>query len=187
MRFIFSAILFFQCSFIFSQTPQKGDIFIGAAIGVSTLNLDSENYQSGRQTGMSFPNFKIGKMISSKTALLIYLPGTVYNFENTDRNRQRGFEAILLGTQYWIQNRTWVIAGVGLGMDAPAFYDIETAEERNFNFGYAATAAVGFDILSFNKSVINLQGRVQYGSVDVGQEQLKGTAISLLVGYNYSF
>ncbi len=187
MRFISLLIFLFQFTFLFGQTPQKGDFMVGAAIGFSTLNLDSENYQSGNKTGLSFPNIKIGKMISDKTALLIYLPGTVYDFENAERDRQRGFEAVLLSAQYWIQNRAWVMGGIGLGLDAPAFYDIKTAEERNFNIGYAAAAAVGFDVLKFNKSVIDIQGRVHYGSIDVEEERLKGTAFSILVGYNYGF
>lgn len=187
MRFISLFIFLFQFTFLFSQTPQKGDIMLGAAVGFSTLNLDSENYQSGSQTGLSLPNLKIGKMISDKTALLIYLPGTIYDFENAERDRKRGFEAILLSTQYWIQNLTWVMGGIGLGLDAPVFYDIETAEERNFNIGFAVAAAAGFEVLKFNKSMIDIQGRVHYGSIDVGEEQLNGTAFSILVGYNFSF
>ena len=187
MRYITVLFFLFQITFLFGQTPQKGDVLIGTAIGFSTLKLDSENYQSGSQTGMSFPNIKIGKMISNKTALLVYLPGTIYDFENADRDRQRGFEAILISAQYWVQNRIWLMGGIGLGLDAPVFYDIKTPEERNFNIGYSAAAAVGFDVLKFKKSVIDIQGRVHYGSIDIGEEQLKGSAFTILVGYNFSF
>ncbi len=163
---------------------RKG-FFFGTGIGVSALQLREPGIPLQKETNLSFPNFKIGAMITLRTALLVYLPGSIYTSKSQGRTRQRGFEAILPSVQYWIANRWWVLGGVGIGMDAPAFYDIKSEEERTFYFGGSALASTGYEVWRRGKFACEVQGRVHFGTAKVDSGTQKGTAVSLLLGFNW--
>jgi len=166
------------------STHTKEGFFFGTSVGLSQLSLDSEENESGNHLSLSFPNFKIGKMINPKMAILLYLPGNVYTFDVSDRERDRGFEAILPSVQYWVTDRAWIMGGLGIGMDAPAFYDIRDETERKFYFGYSSALGLGYEFAYLNNKTFDIQGRVHYGSVDVDDDTLNGTAFSVLLGFN---
>ena len=69
----------------------------------------------------SLPNIKLGKQINSKQAVVLYLPGTLYQYKESGRIRNRGFEAILPPLQYQNHSKLICLTRLGLGMDAPAF------------------------------------------------------------------
>ncbi len=92
-------------------------------------------------------------MITPRTALLLCLPGTVYRYKWSERERDRGFEAIVPAVQFWPCDRFWLLAGAGLGMDAPAFYDIKNEAERKFYFGGAALAGAGYQIFQHAEQI----------------------------------
>jgi len=168
-----------------AQDQAKQGYFFGGAIGLSQLSLESETYQSGNQTGLSFPNFKIGKMVSSNKALLLYLPGSLYTFDIQERDRQRGFEAILPSVQYWFSDKAWLLASAGIAMDAPAFFDIKDETERKFYFGFGTATAIGYEVLSFGSKTVDIQGRVHYGNINIEEDNLSGVAYSILIGFNW--
>lgn len=124
-------------------------------------------------------------MISPRTALLLYLPGTVYAYKNEGRERDRGFESIVPAVQYWVGDLLWLLGGVGLGLDAPAFYDIKEETERKFYFGTAALAGVGYELWRKGRFALDLQGRVHYGNAKLPKGRRDGLAFSLLVGFNF--
>ncbi|MBL7783603.1 MAG: hypothetical protein JNM22_20380 [Saprospiraceae bacterium] len=163
---------------------RKGFLF-GTALGASSLHLSGADLPTKTQAGLSFPNFKIGKMLGQRTALLIYLPGTVYAYEGEGRRRDRGFEGIIPSIQFWPLSRWWVLGGAGLGMDAPAFYDIKNADERKFYFGAGLLAATGYEIWQGRHSALDIQARVHYNSIDHPAGQLTGLGLSVAVGYNW--
>lgn len=167
-----------------STEHKKSGFFFGASAGASLLSLNSDMHESGTHLGLSFPNFKIGKMINQNSALLLLLPGTVYSYDVTDRKRHRGFEAILPSYQYWINGKTWILGGAGIALDAPAFYDIEDASERSFHFGFGSAIALGYELSHFGNKTIDLQTRLHYGSVSIDSDQQSGIALSLLLGIN---
>ncbi|MBC8046270.1 MAG: hypothetical protein H7Y00_05700 [Fimbriimonadaceae bacterium] len=163
---------------------RKGFIF-GAAIGISSVSLKYPSQPTQNEISASLPNFKIGTMISNRTAVVVYLPGSIYTYEGSGRNRDRGFEAIIPSVQYWLKDRWWILGGAGLGMDAPAFYDIKNEEERKFYFGSSVIAATGYEIWRKEKFTLDIQGRVHYGSANVSEGTRNGMAYNLLVGFNW--
>lgn len=186
LQLIISLFLFTSSQIIGQNQPsQKSGFLFGFSMGASSQNLTLSNNISEKSTGLSLPNLKIGKMVSDKMALLVYLPGSIYDYEESGRSRARGFEAILPSTQIWIKDRFWVLGGFGLGMDAPVFFDIKSEEERKFYFGYAAAFGVGYEFVQKRNKTIDLQTRIHYGSVDTDNGNLKGLAISFLVGINF--
>lgn len=190
MRSLFVCLLLVVVHSILAQTPEKkpftrGEFIFGAALGGSSLHLSGAALPDETQAGLSLPNFKIGKMITGRTALLVYLPGTVYTYKGEGRQRDRGFEGIIPSAQYWLKERWWVIGGAGLGMDAPAFYDIKNKEERKFYFGPTALAGTGFEIWRKDSCTIDLQARAHYSAISQPEGTLKGLAYSVLLGFNF--
>lgn len=183
---IIICLLFFFISNLHGQETNeaKRKFFIGGAAGLSQLNLKSAGYQSGDETSLSFPNFKVGMMLSEQMAILLYLPGSLYTFNHEGRSRDRGFEAILPSVQHWLGDRVWVLAGIGIGMDAPAFYDIKSPEERKFHFGWATAGALGFEFLRKEHFVFDIQARGHYGSINLDNGSMQGLAFSVLLGVN---
>lgn len=163
---------------------RKGFVF-GTAAGVSSLRLSGRNIGNETQAGLSFPNFKIGTMVGDRTALLMYLPGSIYAHKREGRQRDRGFEGILPSVQYWVKNRWWLLGGAGLAMDAPAFYDIQEDSERKFYFGAGMIAGAGYEIWQGRRSALDVQLRAHYGSVKRPEDRLNGYAFSLLLGFNW--
>lgn len=164
---------------------QRKGFLIGGALGGSSIQLSANNADNETQTGLSFPNFKIGTMIAPRMALLLYLPGTVYRYSQEGRKRDRGFEGIIPSVQYWAGNRCWLLGGLGLGMDAPAFYDIKVPAERKFYFGTAALAGAGYELWRKRNMTLDLQGRVHYGRIQWPGNRYTGVAFSLLLGFNF--
>lgn len=190
MRSIQVLLLLCFCFSATAQTPntkpfeRKGFVF-GGAIGISSLQLSSSSISEAKQVGLSFPNFKFGTMVSPRMAILLSLPGTVYQYKWGDRQRDRGFEGILPSVQYWLLDRLWLLGGAGLGLDAPAFYDIKEASERKFYFGTAALAGAGYEVLRRGRFVLDMQGRVHFGSINAPEGRRNGLAFNLMFGFNF--
>lgn len=162
---------------------RKGFVF-GASIGISSSRLAFANQPAQRGISASLPNFKTGAMVAKRMAVLLYLPGTLYDFKNEGRVRDRGFEAITPSVQYWWNHRTWVLGGVGIGLDAPAFYDIKQEEERKFYFGKAAVAAIGYEIWQKGNFALDIQSRIHYGTANRPEGKINGLAFDFLIGFN---
>lgn len=167
------------------NTFQRKGLVLGGAAGISSIRMSTPSHADEHQMGLSLPNLKIGYMVSPRTALLVYLPGTVYSFNQEGRERDRGFEGILPSVQYWAGDRLWLLAGVGLGLDAPAFYDIKEASERKFYFGSAALAGLGYEFWRKRRFALDVQGRLHYGNAKLPEGKRDGLAFSLLLGFNF--
>jgi len=163
---------------------RKGLIF-GAAFGVSAIRLNRSPVAKETQASISFPNLKIGAMVSKRTAILLYLPGTIYTQKSPGRERDRGFEAIVPSIQYWVKDKWWLSGGVGLGLDAPAFYDIKNESERKFYFGTSAVIGSGYELCRKGRFALDIQNRIQYGKVNLPSANQTGLAYSVLVGFNF--
>ncbi len=147
--------------------------------------MEVEGFENQNFATASFPNFKIGSMISENTALLLYLPGSVYNYTLSGRTRDRGFEGIIPSVQHWTNDRIWLLAGIGISMDAPAFYDIKSKDERKFYFGYGVIAAAGYEIWIKGRFVVDIQARMHYGEVKFDNLNENGLAANFLLGINW--
>ncbi len=163
---------------------RQGFVF-GAAIGFSSLHLSTPGLADQSVATTSFPNFKIGYMLNPHTALVLCLPGSIYTYKGEGRQRQRGFEGMIPSIQYWLKERWWVLGGVCLALDAPAFYDIKDETERKFYFGFGALAGTGYELWHRKNQSLDLQLRVHYGQPKVLQGVEKGLAFNILIGYNW--
>lgn len=187
MKSIFSVyvIIFCWCTgFAQEQKFERHGFFFSASLGVSSLHLAMSGQPAEQQTALSFPNIKVGKMISSRSALLLHLPGSIYRYSGTGRSRDRGFEGIIPSFQYWIKDKWWALGGAGLTMDAPAFYDIKNENEHDFYFGPALLASTGYEVWRKGKNTIDIQSRVHWGYSSVPGGMRHGLAINFLIGFN---
>jgi hypothetical protein len=186
MRSKIAVFLLFSAAFLSAQTSfERKKFFFGASFGTSYLSLSSDLIGDENTFGGSAPNMKFGWMISQKTAVAVLLPGTVYSFKSQGRVRDRGFEGIIPVVQLWPKDRWWIMGGGGLGMDAPAFYDIKDESERKFYFGAAAVAGTGFEIWRRKHFALDIQGRAHMGFVDAPEGRRNGMAFSVLLGVNW--
>ncbi len=180
----------------------KNTILLITLILISLTNLKAQSFIYGVSFGsakffhqngskkyndftFSLPNIKLGKQINSKHAVVLYLPGTLYKYKESGRIRDRGFEAILPSYQYQINSKFSCLIGLGLGIDAPAFYDIKNESERKFYFGTAATSSIAYEILKSKNFSLDLQARVQYGKVKMESLFHEGFALNILLGINF--
>jgi hypothetical protein len=177
----FMSVLLMITTAAFSQGDEtftrKGFVF-GASIGGGTHFLDDNTY--GRFTA---PNIKVGAMVNPKLAILLLAPGGTYQ----KGDKQRAFEGLIPTAQYWLTDKFYVNAGVGLAIETTPFYKVDYAEgPPEFNTGLGFTASVGQEIFqwSHNKTA-DLQLRLLYGNIEF--EDLTHTnnlAIDFLIGFN---
>jgi hypothetical protein len=190
MKGIMSALIIMTLTWLQAQEQTQNNRngwFFGTAGGVSVVHLSTAGLSTENQSSLSFPNFKVGKMIRNRTALLVYLPGSIYRYKGIGRERDRGFEGIIPSVQYWLKPRWWVLAGAGLTFDAPAFYDIKSEDERKFYFGPSVIAATGIELWRKNRFTLDIQARFHGGYSVIPEGKRSGLNGSFLVGLNWYF
>jgi len=152
------------------------------------IDLSGPSVEPGRAGSASFPNLRVGCMVSDRTAFLLQLPGNIYRhrgLDAEDRDRDRAFEGIIPSLQRWLTDRWWIVGGVGLALDSPAFYDIEDSSERVFHVGVSAEAGAGYEVWRSGGYSLDLQGRVLYGRATLPRgDHLEGYAINAMVGFS---
>lgn len=164
------------------QIERSGFVFgFSAGAGVVSLS-DNEAGFDQAEGGITFPSLKLGWMVSERTAIVAVMPGMIYNEDQKDRS----FESIIPSVQYWAGDRFWLSGGVGLGMDMPAFYEADDFADGKWDFGCAATAAIGYEIVQRKKFALDLQSRVHVGRIFTGEDQTRdGAAFSVGLGFNW--
>lgn len=177
--------IFLSVSALSQQSFERKGFVLGAAFGGGVISLSSDLIGDDTQFGATFPNLKFGAMVSPKTAVVLLLPGTVYRYKWGGRERDRGFEGFFPSVQHWVKDRWWLLGGAGLGMDAPAFYDIEDESERKFYFGPAALLSTGYEIWRKGKFALDVQGRAQFGSINAPEGKRDGLVFNVLIGINW--
>lgn len=167
-----------------SSVQREGFVIgFGAGAGViSIADSNAENPFDEAQGSISFPNLKIGWMLNDRTALLATFPGLIYEYEGHDRS----FESIMPSLQYWVTDKWWINGGIGLAMDAPAFYDYEKNVNDNWHFGCAVAASTGYEIYQNKNFTIDLQSRIHLGRVFMDDDLHRdAAAFSVGVGFNW--
>lgn len=122
-------------------------------------------------------------MLTKRLAGLIMLPGANYKHNKKDR----GFEGVLIASQYWIKESWWVLGGVGLTFDAPAFYTVDDPSTAEFNSGYPAFSfATGYEFYQKGRFALDIQYRVFWGQANLPNNgNRKGISNMLIVGFNW--
>ena len=78
------------------------------------------------------------------------------------------------------------MGGIGIGTDAAVFYDLkpENTIETKYYSGIGAISSVGYEIFRKKNFALDLQARINYGSVNLPIGKLNGFTTALLVGIN---
>lgn len=165
-----------------NNTIKRKGFIVGFGLGSGILTL-SEKESWHPSFSASLPNIRIGYRIGDRLALMALLPGATYRYQGKDR----GFEGILLAAQYWVKDRWWILGGVGLVLDAPAFYTVKSFKEADFHTGFPAiTLATGYDVWRKGKFTLDLHYRLFSGQASLaGNEHRRGVSNMFMVGFSW--
>lgn len=166
-----------------NEIQRKGLVF-GTSIGIANSNL---NYPTKNQNNTNLAiNWKVGYMLNPKLALLVNGAVSIYEYDLTDRKRLRDFGGVFASAQYFITDKFWALGGVGIGTDAPVFYDLnpENTVETKYYSGIGAISSIGYEIFRKRNFALDLQARMNYSSVNLPIGKTNGFTTALLIGIN---
>jgi len=166
-----------------NEPIRKGAVF-GFSTGIANSNLI---FPTKKQNNTNLAlNWKVGYMLNPKLALLINGAVSVYEYDLSDRKRLRDFGGVFASAQYFISDKFWVLGGVGIGTDAPVFYDLkpENTVETNYYSGLGIVSSVGYEIFRKKNFALDIQARINYGNVNLPIGKTNGFTTALLVGIN---
>ena len=167
-----------------NEIQRKGLLF-GFSTGIANSNL---NFPTKNQNNTNLAiNWKAGYMLNPKLALLVNGAVSIYKYDLTDRTRLRDFGGIFASAQYFVTDKFWVLGGIGIGTDAPVFYDIkpENAVETKYYSGLGLVSSVGYEIFRKKNFAIDLQARINYSDVNLPIGKTNGFTTALLLGINF--
>jgi hypothetical protein len=183
MKLVLILIFSFFAQIVFCQNHRNG-MFYSIGIGTSNTSLKFPSC-SINDIGEAF-NWKVGYSINAKTALLLNGSIAIYEQDLVGRKRKRDFGGLMPSVQKWVNYKTWIMAGIGVGTDAPVFYDLETRNslETNYYIGFGSILAAGYEIYKKKNFVIDLQTRFIYNRLNFTQGKTNGVSASFLLGFN---
>ena len=122
-------------------------------------------------------------MVNPKLGILLYLPGGTYKQEG----EERAFEGFIPTAQYWLTDKFYLNAGVGLAVETTPFYKVDYAQGLpKFNTGVGFTVSAGQELLQWSKNkTLDAQIRLLYGNIQFEDPaQRNNLAIDFLIGFN---
>lgn len=167
-----------------NETKRKGLVF-GTSIGIANSNL---NFPTKNQNNTNLAlNWKVGYMLNPKLAILINGAVSIYEYDLTDRKRLRDFGGVFASAQYFATDKIWVLGGIGIGTDAPVFYDLkpENTVETKYYSGLGLVSTVGYEFYRKKNFALDLQARINYSSVNLPIGKTNGFTTALLLGINF--
>ena len=162
------------------KTFEKQGFILGVGVGGGILLEKDSGFDMNDYGKMSILNLKLGWMVTPQTALCLHIPSGGH----TENDETRAFEAVLVAAQHWFSDKVWGMAGLGLAMDMPPFYETEN-DDPDFYFGTALNAGAGYEILKNKNFVLDIQVRCLYGNYEVESVRRQSTAFDILVGLNW--
>ncbi len=184
-------ILLFSCVFGLTALGQskneilrKGFVF-GTSIGIANTNL---NFPTKNQNNTNLAlNWKVGYMLNPKLAVLVNGAVSLYEYNLTDRKRLRDFGGVFASAQYFATNKIWVLGGIGIGTDAPVFYDLKpkNTKETEYYSGIGLVSSIGYEIYRKKNFALDLQARINYSNVNLPIGKTNGFTTAILVGINF--
>jgi len=188
MKYILLIILTSQCVICFGQS--KGDysrngFVIGASTGISNIKINFESNDLS-QMGLAL-NWKLGYMITPRTALLLNGAISIYDYELSDRPRLRDLGGLFPSVQYWVKDRYWILAGIGLATDAPVFFDLKTEnkEETRYHMGLGVLTGAGLELYRISNFTFEMQARVNYNNINYPFGRASSINSALLFGFYF--
>lgn len=167
-----------------NEMLRKGLVF-GFSMGIANSNL---TFTSKKQNNTNLAiNWKIGYMLNPKLALLANGAASIYEYDLTDRKRLRDFGGVFASVQYFATDKFWVLGGIGIGTDAPVFYDIKpnNTVETKYYSGLGLVSSLGYEIYHKKNFALDLQSRINYTSVNLPIGKTNGFTTALLLGINF--
>lgn len=181
-------ISFMLCITAFGQTKneikRKGLVF-GTSFGIANASM---NFPTKKQNTTNLAiNWKVGYMINSKFALVVNGAVSVYEYDLTDRKRLRDFGGVFASTHYFITDKFWALGGIGIGTDAPVFYDLkpENPIETKYYSGIGAISSVGYEIYRKKNVTLDIQARINFSRVNLPMGKTNGFTAAILLGINF--
>ncbi len=167
-----------------NEITRKGLAF-GFSSGIANSNVKFPS-KSQNNTNLAL-NWKVGYMLNPRFALLLNGAVSIYEYGLSDRKRLRDFGGVFASAQYFISNNFWILGGVGVGTDAPVFYDLkpENEIETKYYSGIGAVSSVGYEFFRKKNFALDLQARVNYSSVKLPIGTTNGLTTALLIGINF--
>ena len=164
-----------------NEILRKGFVF-GFSSGIANSNL---SFPSKNQNNTNLAlNWKIGYMLNPKLAVLLNGAVSIYKYDLSDRERLRDFGGAFASAQYFVADKFWILGGIGIGTDAPVFYDLkpENAVETKYYSGIGVISSVGYEIYRKKNFVLDLQARINYSYVDLPIGKTNGLTTAFLLG-----
>jgi len=169
-----------------NQFTRKGFVF-GTSTGAAFSSLTFPNKKQAQfNLGL---DFKLGYMIKPNLALLFTSNVSIYNYSGFGRNRQRDFGILAPSVQYWVNDKLWLLGGIGIGGDNPVFWDIKKPDlnplETKYYSGVGIVSALGYELFQSKKNLaIDLKAKFMYRNVKLQEGKTNGVSVGLLVGIN---
>ena len=167
-----------------NEIERNGFVFgISWGIADSNLNFPGKNQNN---TNLAL-NWKIGYMINPKLALLLNGAVSIYEYNLSDRKRLRDFGGVFPSAQYFVSDKFWILGGIGVGTDAPVFYDLkpDNTIETKYYSGIGAVTSAGYEIYRKKGFALDLQARINYSTVNLPIGNTNGLTTALLLGINF--
>jgi hypothetical protein len=162
--------------------PNRNGFVIGVSAGAGYLSIEGDAAPETFEDGdISFPNLKIGWMLTPNTALLLSMPGMAYEAQGVDRS----FDALIPSVQHWVRPNWWINGGVGLGLDTPAFYEDKVKGQDKLIMGPAFMISTGYEVYKKGTFAIDLQGTIHAGHMYTDGDHYDAGAIHVGVGFNF--
>ena len=183
MCFAFSQNAFSQSE----QDVQRNGMIFGTSYGTgySTINLPDKNIKG---LGLAL-DVKAGYMINPNFALLLSTNVSIYDYSGFGRDRKRDFGILAPAAQYWFNEKTWILGGIGLGGDNPVFWDIKNPDtdhlETTYYNGFGIVAATGYEIYQRKNMSVDLKTKISYRTVEMQEGQTNGISFAFLAGINF--
>jgi hypothetical protein len=171
-----------------TQTIQREGFNFGFSAGVGYIfQYVPAEPPLRKSIAQSWPNILLGWMINPKLSVNVLLPGTLYKNTWNGRPRYRGFEGAMPGLQYWVTNRWWIGGNAGLGLDAPAFFDlnVENTDERKYYGGYGFVFSSGYEFWQTSRFSMDARVRVHYNNVPLPGGRQSGLSANALLGVSW--
>ena len=156
---------------------------LSSGIANSSLKFPSQNQNN---TNLAL-NWKMGYMLNSKLALLLNGAVSIYEYDLSDRKRLRDFGGVFTSAQYFVSDKFWVLGGIGIGTDAPVFFDLkpDKPNETKYYTGIGLISSVGYEIYRKKNIALDLQARINYSNVNLSIGKTNGYTTALLIGISF--